>query len=116
MGDINGRGWLRSAWGRMFGHDRCWREGLSSAADRHGGFVGGEVKWRGRRTVGDGSLVCLVGRKRKDLMFYGRPFWNERKNRKAGIMVVCQRKILFFFSPIFNLRVACRKDCALLRS
>ena len=43
-------------------------------------------------------------------------FWNERKNRKAGVMVVCQRKILFFFSPIFNLRVACRKDCALLRS
>ena len=58
---------------------------------------GWEVKWRGRRSVGDGSLVGLVGRKRKDLMFYGRPFWNERTNRKAGIMVVCQRKILFFF-------------------
>ena len=28
-------------------------------------------------------------------------FWNERKNRKAGVMVVCQRKILFFPACFF---------------
>ena len=29
-------------------------------------------------------------------------FWNERKNRKAGVMVVCQRKILFFPASLFS--------------
>ena len=29
-------------------------------------------------------------------------FWNERNNRKAGVMVVCQRKILFFPSSFFS--------------
>ena len=40
MGDFDGRRWLRSVWGRMLGHDRCWREGSSSAVDRHGGKWG----------------------------------------------------------------------------
>ena len=31
-------------------------------------------------------------------------FWNERKNRKAGVMVVCQRKILFFPASFFLVR------------
>ncbi len=29
-------------------------------------------------------------------------FWNERNNRKAGVMVVCQRKILFFPTSFFS--------------
>ncbi len=91
MGYVDGRGWLRSAWGRMLGHGRGWREGSSSAADRHGGlWGGGEVereKECGRWVVGG----CVREEtERLDV------FWNERRNRKAGVMVVCQRKILFF--------------------
>ena len=29
-------------------------------------------------------------------------FWNERKNRKAGVMVVCQSKVLFFPASFFS--------------